>query len=98
VICWCWLVNLILPAAAVAAAAVAAAAVAAAAAAAGRPEHIESTWYLKAVTGDPTGHYSGLAAAMMAVLQHSKVDCGYAPIKDVTTGGGCEAAPHSKGQ
>lgn len=51
-----------------------------------RPEHIESTWYLKAVSGDPSGHYSGLAAAMMAVLNHSRVGCGYAPIKDVNTG------------
>ncbi|KAF6252883.1 glycoside hydrolase [Scenedesmus sp. NREL 46B-D3] len=51
-----------------------------------RPEHIESTWYLKAVSGDPTGYYGGLAAAMMAVLNHSRVECGYAPIRDVKTG------------
>jgi hypothetical protein len=51
-----------------------------------RPEHIESTWYLKAVSGDPTGYYGGLAAAMMAVLNHSRVECGYAPIRDVNTG------------
>jgi hypothetical protein len=52
-----------------------------------RPEHIESTWYLKAVSGDPTGYYGGLAAAMMAVLNHSRVECGYAPIRNVNTGG-----------
>jgi hypothetical protein len=51
-----------------------------------RPEHIESTWYLKAVSGDPTGYYTGVAAAMMAVLNHSRVECGYAPIRDVNTG------------
>uniref|UniRef100_A0A383VV16 alpha-1,2-Mannosidase n=1 Tax=Tetradesmus obliquus TaxID=3088 RepID=A0A383VV16_TETOB len=51
-----------------------------------RPEHIESTWYLKAVSGDPTGYYTGLAASMMEVLGHSRTACGYAPIRDVSTG------------
>lgn len=56
-----------------------------------RPEHIESTWYLKALTGDPTGQYTRLAASIMHVLNHSRTECGYAPIKNVNTGAGCSA-------
>eukprot|EP00878_Enallax_costatus_P019616 GHUV01020699.1.p1 GENE.GHUV01020699.1~~GHUV01020699.1.p1 ORF type:complete len:1177 (+),score=371.08 GHUV01020699.1:336-3866(+) len=51
-----------------------------------RPEHIESTWYLKALTGDPSGKYTRLAASILQVLNHSRTACGYAPIKSVQTG------------
>jgi hypothetical protein len=55
-----------------------------------RPEHIESTFYLAAVTGDP--QYVRLAKDMMAVVQASRTKCGYTKVHDVTTGEGRRAA------
>lgn len=46
--------------------------------------HVHS--HPRPTTGDPTGAYRGCAANMLAVLNHSWVGCGYAPIADVATG------------
>lgn len=50
-----------------------------------RPEHIESTYMLHALTGDPT--YRSLAARFQQTLAATnKAKCGYAPISNVVTG------------
>ncbi|MEW5301076.1 MAG: hypothetical protein WDW36_003957 [Sanguina aurantia] len=50
-----------------------------------RPEHIESTYVLHAVTGDP--HYLRVARNIQATLvRHNKVACGYTNILNVETG------------
>ena len=49
-----------------------------------RPEHIESTFYLSAVTKDP--QYLQLAADIMSVIEQSKTKCGYTQVADISTG------------
>jgi len=49
-----------------------------------RPEHVESTFMLHAVTQDPA--YITVAASMLEALKHCRVACGYTRIANVETG------------
>lgn len=49
-----------------------------------RPEHVESTFMLHALTGDP--RYWEVARNIQEVLGHTRVACGYADIGHVATG------------
>lgn len=51
-----------------------------------RPEFIESTYFLYKATGDP--YYLDVGKSIMDSLErYARVQCGYAALKDVTTGG-----------
>jgi mannosidase alpha-like ER degradation enhancer 3 len=50
-----------------------------------RPEFVESTYFLYTATGDP--HYLDVGKTILDNLnRHARVPCGFAAIKDVTTG------------
>ncbi|XP_060068085.1 ER degradation-enhancing alpha-mannosidase-like protein 3 [Ylistrum balloti] len=50
-----------------------------------RPEFVESTYFLHKATGDP--HYLNVGKEVINNLNtYARVDCGFAAIKDVTTG------------
>lgn len=52
-----------------------------------RPEHIESTYVLHAVTGNPQ-LLETAANIQQTLQQQNRVDCGYASIQSVNTGEG----------